>query len=66
MASEKFENGLRVRKEVLGEEYVNRNMSTVDDFNRDFQEMVTEMAWSTWARDGLERKQRSPKFAETR
>lgn len=59
MPSEKFERGLKVRREVLGDEYVDRALANADDFSRDFQEMVTETAWSTWARDGLERKQRS-------
>ncbi|MPZ99261.1 MAG: 4-carboxymuconolactone decarboxylase [Dehalococcoidia bacterium] len=59
MPSERFEQGLEVRREVLGAEYVDAALAGVDDFNRDFQEMVTEMAWGTWARAGLERKQRS-------
>lgn len=59
MPSEKYERGLKVRREVLGDEYVDRALANADDFSRDFQEMVTETAWSTWARDGLERKQRS-------
>lgn len=59
MATEKFERGLQVRREVLGDAYVDAAIKNADDFNRDFQEMVTEMAWGTWARDGLERKQRS-------
>lgn len=59
MPSEKYERGLKVRREVLGDEYVDRALANADDFSRDFQEMVTETAWGTWARDGLERKQRS-------
>ena len=59
MPSDKFERGLKVRREVLGDEYVDRALANADDFSRDFQEMVTETAWGTWARDGLERKQRS-------
>lgn len=59
MPSEKFEQGLQVRREVLGDAYVDNAMKNVDEFNQDFQEMVTEMAWGTWAREGLERKQRS-------
>ncbi len=59
MPTDKFEQGLRVRREVLGDEYVDAALSNVDDFSRDFQEIVTEMAWGTWARPGLERKQRS-------
>lgn len=59
MASERFDQGLAVRREVLGDEYVDKALATMDDFGRDFQEWVTESAWGTWARDGLERKQRS-------
>ena len=59
MPSEKYDRGLKVRREVLGDEYVDRALANADDFSRDFQEMVTETAWGTWARDGLERKQRS-------
>lgn len=58
--SEQYETGLRIRKEVLGEEYVDRALSNVDDFNRDFQGIVTEYCWGgAWGRDGLSRKQRS-------
>jgi 4-carboxymuconolactone decarboxylase len=59
MPSEKYEQGLRVRREVLGDAYVDNALNNIDDFNRDFQEMITETAWGTWARPGLERKQRS-------
>ncbi len=58
--SEKYERGLAMRREVLGDEYVDRALGNVDDFNRDFQEYVTEMAWgSTWARGILSKQQRS-------
>ena len=61
MPSEKYEAGMRVRREVLGDAYVDRATANVDDFSGDFQEFVTEMAWrSTWARGGaLSKKQRS-------
>ena len=59
MPSEKFDQGLAVRREVLGDEYVDRALAQMDDFSRDWQEMVTETAWGTWARPGLERNQRS-------
>ena len=60
MPSEQSERGLRIRKEVLGEEYVERAMSNVDDFNRDFQTLLNEYCWGgVWAREGLSRKQRS-------
>jgi 4-carboxymuconolactone decarboxylase len=60
MASEKYEQGLKVRREVLGDEYVDRATANATDFNRDFQEYVTEAAWgSSWARGILTRQQRS-------
>ncbi len=60
MPSERFERGVEIRKEVLGEEYVDRAMANVDDFNRDFQTLLNEYCWGgVWAREGLSRKQRS-------
>ncbi|HEU0167411.1 MAG TPA: 4-carboxymuconolactone decarboxylase [Chloroflexota bacterium] len=60
MPSEAFERGLQVRREVLGNEYVDRALAQVTDFNRPVQELVTEVAWGTiWTRPGLPRKTRS-------
>lgn len=60
MSKERFEAGLRVRREVLGAEYVDGAMSSADSFNREFQELATEFCWGgTWARGVLERKTRS-------
>ncbi len=60
MSSQKFDEGLKVRKEVLGDEYVESALKNVDDFNRPLQELVTEYCWGTiWTRDGLPRKTRS-------
>ncbi|MGD9536298.1 MAG: carboxymuconolactone decarboxylase family protein [Alphaproteobacteria bacterium] len=60
MPSEMFEKGLKIRREVLGSEYVDRALAQADDFNRDFQQYVTEACWgSIWGRPGLTRKQRS-------
>ncbi|MDD9877609.1 MAG: carboxymuconolactone decarboxylase family protein [Magnetovibrio sp.] len=60
MASEQFEAGLRCRKEVLGDEYVEKSLAGADDFNRDFQEMVTEYCWGgTWGRGILDKRARS-------
>ena len=60
MASEKFDIGLAIRKEVLGEEYVDAALAKSDDFNRDFQHMVTEHCWGgTWGRGVLTKQQRS-------
>ena len=60
MSSDKFDAGLKVRKEVLGEEYVENALKNVDDFNRPMQELVTEYCWGTiWTREGLPKKTRS-------
>lgn len=60
MSSDQFDKGLAVRKEVLGEEYVDAALAKADDFNRDFQNMVTEYAWGgSWGREVLSRQQRS-------
>jgi len=60
MSYQKFDEGLKVRKEVLGDEYVESALKNVDDFNRPLQELVTEYCWgSIWTRDGLPRKTRS-------
>ena len=60
MASDRYETGLNIRKEVLGEEYVDAAFAKADDFNRDFQEMVTEYCWGgSWGRGVLTKQQRS-------
>jgi 4-carboxymuconolactone decarboxylase len=56
----RYEEGMAVRRDVLGDEHVDRSLQTADDFNRPFQELITEYAWgAVWARPGLERKTRS-------
>ncbi len=60
MSKELFEKGLKIRREVLGDSYVDRSISRADDFNRPFQELVTEYCWgSVWGRPGLPKKTRS-------
>ena len=60
MQSELFEKGLVVRKEVLGNEYVEKSIKGADDFSLAMQEFATETAWGMiWTRPGLPRKTRS-------
>ncbi len=60
MASDQFERGLQCRKEVLGDAYVEASLNKADDFNRDFQQMVTEYCWGgTWGRGVLSKRDRS-------
>ena len=55
-----YEQGLRVRREVLGSEYVHRSIARADDFTRPLQELTTSWCWgATWTRPGLERRERS-------
>ena len=60
MDKELFETGLKIRSEVLGKEYVENSMKSADDFNKPFQELVTEYCWgAVWGREELPRKTRS-------
>jgi len=60
MASELFEKGLAVRKEVLGKEYVEKSIQGADDFAMAMQQYATEACWGMiWTRPGLPRKIRS-------
>jgi 4-carboxymuconolactone decarboxylase len=58
--SDLFKQGLEVRREVLGADYVDASLARADDFNAVFQQMTTEIAWGmAWTRPGLDRKTRS-------
>ena len=60
MASELFEKGIKLRREVLGAEYVDKSMQHVDEVSMAMQEYATETAWGMiWSRPGLPRKTRS-------
>jgi 4-carboxymuconolactone decarboxylase/3-oxoadipate enol-lactonase/4-carboxymuconolactone decarboxylase len=54
------EDGMRVRREVLGDAHVDRAEARTDDFTREFQELITRYAWGEiWTRPGLDRRTRS-------
>jgi 4-carboxymuconolactone decarboxylase len=58
--TELFEKGLKVRKEVLGEDYVNKSIAGADEFTRTMAEWSTEFCWGAlWTRPGLDRRTRS-------
>jgi 4-carboxymuconolactone decarboxylase len=60
MLKELWDKGLAVRKEVLGTEYVDRNLKSADDFTMPMQELVTQSCWGwLWARPQMPRKTRS-------
>jgi 4-carboxymuconolactone decarboxylase len=45
MEKDTYDRGLAMRRKVLGEEYVDRALKNADDFNRDFQRIVTQYCW---------------------
>jgi 4-carboxymuconolactone decarboxylase len=55
-----FDVGMRVRKDVLGAEHVQRSLDQASAFSRPMQELVTEYCWgAVWSRPGLDRRTRS-------
>ena len=60
MSESRYENGMRVRREVLGDEHVDLATARVTELDADFQRFITEVAWgSLWARPDLDRRTRS-------
>jgi 4-carboxymuconolactone decarboxylase len=60
MSKDPGERGMEVRREVLGDEHVDRAVERTSDFTRDFQELITRYAWGEiWTRPGLDRRMRS-------
>ncbi len=60
MKDKLFEAGLKVRKQVLGAAYVNRQLANADEFSQPMQELATKSGWGmVWTRAGLSRKTRS-------
>ena len=60
MTDETRERGMRVRREVLGDEHVDRAVEGTTPFTADFQDFITRYAWGEiWARPGLDRRIRS-------
>ena len=54
------EDGMRIRREVLGDEHVDRAVARTTPFTADFQDLITRYAWGEiWARPGLDRRTRS-------
>jgi 3-oxoadipate enol-lactonase/4-carboxymuconolactone decarboxylase len=55
-----YEQGMKIRREVLGDAHVDRAAERADDFTEDFQEFITRYAWGEmWTRPGLDRRTRS-------
>lgn len=60
MSGDSWQQGIQVRKEVLGAEHVERSLANVSEFSRPVQEFVTGSCWGdVWTRPGLDRRTRS-------
>jgi 4-carboxymuconolactone decarboxylase len=60
MTDELWEKGLEIRREVVGDAYVDRSLAAMDEFNQPLQEYITRYAWGDiWRRPGLDRRARS-------
>jgi 4-carboxymuconolactone decarboxylase len=60
MDESRYEQGMKVRRAVLGDAYVDRSLGNVTSLDADFQQWITESAWGgVWARPGLDRRTRS-------
>lgn len=60
MTDSRYDDGMKVRKEVLGSDYVERALARATEFDADFQRFITETAWGgVWARPDLDRRTRS-------
>jgi 4-carboxymuconolactone decarboxylase len=60
MPSRQYDEGLAIRREVLGDEYVNNALQAVSDFSRPLQDWLNQHCWGeVWARPGIPRNVRS-------
>ena len=60
MDQKTFDEGLEIRRAVLGPEYVDASIASADEFTRPLQELVTQYVWGEiWSRPGLDRRTRS-------
>jgi 4-carboxymuconolactone decarboxylase len=58
--SELYDEGMKVRRAVLGDAYVDRSLQSGTDFRKPMQDLVTEFCWgAVWGREGLDRRTRS-------
>jgi 4-carboxymuconolactone decarboxylase len=57
---QRYEQGMKVRREVLGDEHVDKSLQNRNAFNEEFQDLITRYAWGEiWSRPGLPRQTRS-------
>ena len=60
MSDDTYERGMKIRREVLGDQHVDRSLERAGDHTREFQELITKYAWGeVWARPGLDKRTRS-------
>ena len=60
MDQDTYDRGLAMRKKVLGAAYVEKQLGSADDFNRDFQRIVTQYCWGeAWGDATLTPRERS-------
>jgi 4-carboxymuconolactone decarboxylase len=60
LSDDLYDTGMRTRREVLGDEHVERAIERTTDFTAPFQDLITRFAWgSVWTREGLDRRTRS-------
>ncbi len=60
MNDELYEKGLKIRREVVGDAYVDASLKSADAFSQPMQELVTQYCWGdVWSRPGLDRRSRS-------
>lgn len=60
MNSEKYKKGMAVRREVLGDEYVDKALKAATAFTQPLQDLVTENCWGEiWTRDAISKRTRS-------
>jgi 4-carboxymuconolactone decarboxylase len=60
MTDDRHEPGMKIRREVLGDEHVDATVERTSDFTADFQDLITRYAWGEiWERPGLDRRTRS-------
>lgn len=60
MSDSTYDQGMHVRREVLGDDHVDASIEGTTDFTTDFQDLITRYAWGEiWTRPGLDRKTRS-------
>lgn len=60
MTDDLYERGLKLRREVLGAEYVDQSIANADELTQPLQDLVTRYCWGdVWHRPGLDKQQRS-------